>query len=45
MKAKTNTPASVAKKAAVKFSGGSTPPKGAIPSKKMGGSTKKKGKC
>jgi len=44
MKPKNNTPASVAKKAAVKFTGGSKPPKGAIPTKKMGGSMKK-GKC
>jgi hypothetical protein len=44
MKPKTNKPAILSKKAAVKFKGGSTPPKGAIPTKKMGGSMKK-GKC
>jgi hypothetical protein len=44
MKPKTNKPAVLSKKAAVKFKGGSTPPKGAIPTKKMGGSMKK-GKC
>ena len=42
---KPNKPATVSKKASVKFTGPkSTAPKGAIPSKKMGGSTKGK-KC
>lgn len=42
----TNAPAKVSKKASVKFTGPqSTPPKGAIPSKKMGGSMKSKKAC